>query len=113
MKTTKLYSLICLLICFAMFNNSTMGAGNHLTMSLQNCSQTANTIQFDLYAVSDGSPNSIVSANAFQIGLNFNNAILQNGATLKASYVKGTSQFKNATFNFPVASASNHVRIVQ
>jgi hypothetical protein len=116
MKTTKFQSAICLLICFATFSvNSALAAGNHLTMSLQNCSQpTSNTIQFDLYAINDGSANGDVRANSFQIGINFNTAILQQGAKISASYVKGTTEFPKLNgFNFPVASSSDHIRIVQ
>jgi len=116
MKTTKLLSVISLLICFATLSvNSALAAGNHLTMSLQNCSQpTSNSIQFDLYVVNDGPANSDVRANSFQIGLNFNTAILQSGAKISASYVKGTTEFPQLNgFNFPAASSSDHIRIVQ
>jgi len=97
-----------------MFKGATAG-GNHLTMSLQNCSQpTANTIQFDLYVVNDGDVNSDLRLNSIQCGLNFNQAMLQSGASLSTSYVKGTGDFPELNgFNFPTASSSDHIRIVQ
>jgi len=93
-----------------------VNACNHLTMSLQNCSQpTCNTIQFDLYVVSDGSIGSDLRANAFQYGINFNTGILQSGATVTPSYVSGSSDFipPLAAFNFPASTYPDHIRIVE
>jgi len=114
MKTTRLQSVLCLLICFAMFKGAFAG-GNHLTMSLQNCSQpTSNSIQFDLYVVNDGDVNSDLRLNSIQCGLNFNAIAIQRGATITTSYVKNTTEFPELNgFNFPKASSSDHIRIVQ
>lgn len=113
---SKFLSTISFVICFAVFNSNVFaGSGNHITMSLQNCSQpTSNTIQFDLYAVSDGSPSSDLRANSFQCGINFNRGILQPGATIAVSSLKGSTEFPELNeFNFPAASSSDHLRIVQ
>src|SRR5436190_11309201 len=114
MKTTRLQSVLCLLICFAMFKGAFAG-GNHLTMSLQNCSQpTSNSVQFDLYVVNDGDVNSDLRLNSIQCGLNFNPGALQQGATISTSYVKNTTEFPELNgFNFPKGSSSDHIRIVQ
>lgn len=88
---------------------------NHLTMSLQNCSQTSpTTLQFDLYVVSDGSPSSNLAPIAFQFGVNFNTACLPSGAFMAPSFVNGTSDFIPPlnTFSFP-ASTNGHIRIVE
>jgi len=94
----------------------TISPCNHITMSIQNCSQSSpNNIQFDLYAVSDGSPGSDLRANAFQYGINFNAGILQSGATIGTSYISGTSDFIPPLngFNFPTSVFSDHVRVVE
>src|SRR5438105_563154 len=93
MKTMR--EIIQPYILFLLFllseNTFSQGSGNHITMYLQNCSQTSPTsLQFDLYAVSDGAVSSDLSANAFQYGVNFNTAIL-NGGAATAKYVFGTS----------------------
>jgi hypothetical protein len=87
---------------------------NHLTLSLENCSVTANTIQFDIYATSDGDQTSDLRAHGFQIGLNFNTAILPTRATITTSYVNNSSDFPDlGEFNFPSSPHLDHIRIVQ
>jgi len=89
---------------------------NHLTLSLQNCVQTSpNVIQFDLYAVSDGSFESDLRANSFQYGINFNTGILQSGTGITPSYVNGTSDLIPPLngFTFPSTTFPDHIRIVQ
>jgi len=114
---SKLLATISLMICFAAINGNVFagGSGNHITMSLQNCSQpTSNTIQFDIYVVSDGSPSSDLIANSFQCGINFNREILQPGASLTASFVKNTTEFPELNeFNFPASISPDHIRIVE
>src|SRR5438132_5831883 len=67
---------------------------NHLTMSMENCSMVApDTIQFDLYVVSDGDSASDIRANAFQYGVNFDTCILQTGASKTVSFINGSSDF--------------------
>src|SRR5207248_11212193 len=83
---------------------------------LQNCSNpTCNTIEFDLYVKSDGSPTSDLRANAFQYGVNFNTGILQPAATVTPSYLSGTSAFipPLGGFNFPASGSTDHIRIVE
>jgi hypothetical protein len=53
-------------------------AQEHVTLSLDNITSTANTVEYDLYIVNDGSTSIKLSACAF--GVNFNSNIL-NGAT--------------------------------
>src|SRR5207244_2146993 len=92
----------------------TVNPCNHLTMYLQNCSQpTCNTLQFDLYVKSDGSPTSDLRANAFQYGVNFNTGILPSGATITPSYVGGTDFTGLGAFNFPASGSADHIRIVE
>src|SRR5689334_7057077 len=70
------------------------GSGNHFSMSMNNLLLKApNVVQFDLYVVSDGADTSDLRANSFQYGINFNTGILKPGATIKVSYVKGSSDF--------------------
>src|SRR4029078_3515361 len=96
---TKNYNLLFIVFMTMLwaetdFSAQAQGTGNHLTMYIDNCIQTApNKIRFDMYAVSDGAANNDLRANAFQFGVNFNTAILQAGATITPSFVNGTSDF--------------------
>ncbi len=116
---SKLLTAVCLVSCMGLIGINegySQGVGNHLTFSIQNCSQTSgNTIQFDLYVVSDGATTSDLRANSFQYGINFNTGILRPCAVITPSYVSGSSAFIPPLnlFNFPASSFPDHIRIVE
>jgi len=111
--TIKIQYILCIsiLICRSAFSQ---GTGNHITMFLQNCVQTsANTMEFDLMAMSDGATSSDLRANAFQYGINFNSVII-NGGTITCSYIPATTDFPQLNgFNFPSSPFADHIRIIQ
>ena len=75
----KFYSPVLIVAIFILHSATcfAQGIGNHLTMILDNCSMpSANTIQFDVYAISDGYASSDLRADAFQVGINYNTGIL-------------------------------------
>jgi len=83
---------------------------NHVTMTLQNCSQptsTNNIIQFDLMVVSDGSPGSDLRPNSFQYGITYNSSILQAGDTVAPAYQSNTSDFVGTNFSMNAPSTIN------
>lgn len=71
------------LLGFTMLTYSS-NAQEHLTLSLENISSTANTIEYDLYIVNDGTTEIKLAGCAF--GVNFNNMILNGGTTNENSY---------------------------
>jgi len=117
MKKVQLH--LCLLAVFVLsfsgLNTAYSQGLDHLTMNMQNISQpTDSTIQFDMVAVSDGDSTSDLRANSFQFGINFNDSILPQGATMTASYISGTSDFNGLEgFNFPASPSHNHIRVAQ
>src|SRR4051812_3680717 len=101
------YYLGLIIVCITLLSAKGIAQTNHLTISLDNCSQpSANTLEFDIMVVSDGSVSSDLRANSFQFGVNFNTAILQPAATITASYIIGTSDFIPPLngFSFPASS---------
>src|SRR5260221_3091404 len=94
LKNYKASCLLYLILCCTLYSvlSYAQGVGNHITMSLENCSYpAANIIQFDLFIVSDGASNSKLRLNSTQWGINYDCCILQNGATANLAYVPGTS----------------------
>jgi hypothetical protein len=91
------------------------GTGKHFTMYLDSCKKTANTLQFDMFIVSDGAGNSDLRMNGAQFGLNFNTGILQSGANISPSYINGTTDpiFPNQSWCFPGAISPDHIRATQ
>src|SRR5438477_5636351 len=76
---TKLSAAALALVCVGICNHgNAQGTGNHVTMSLENCTQpTANTMEFDVLIMSDGASNSDLRVNPTQFGINYNSGILQ------------------------------------
>jgi len=111
-----LFAAILIMISGKMFSQ---GVGNHVTMSLENCSQpAANIIQFDLMVVSDGASGSDLRPNSFQYGVNFDTCILQAGDTVVPSYVTNSSDFVGTNFSlnspgFIHSPFLSHIRITQ
>src|SRR5689334_8864481 len=81
------------------------GVGNHLTISMENCAQTANTITFDIFIVSDGAAGSDLRLNSAQFGINYDSCFIPSGGTLNLSYIASSSDFIPVlnTFSFPVS----------
>ncbi len=90
---------------------------NHVTMSMQNCSQpTPNTMQFDLYVVNDGTTS--LKFNGAQYGINFDSVAVANGGHITASVVNNSwdiivSGGSSASFSFPETGPPDHVKIIQ
>lgn len=80
MKTIKIKIIAALFSTLFSFSSF---AQEHVTMSVRNITATANTIEYDLYILNDGSIPLKLSACSF--GVNFNEAIL-NGGTLTYNY---------------------------
>ncbi|MBK7764068.1 MAG: T9SS type A sorting domain-containing protein [Bacteroidetes bacterium] len=59
-------------------------AQEHLTLSLENITSTASTIEYDLYIVNDGSTDIKLAGCAF--GVNYNNMILNGAVASENSY---------------------------
>jgi hypothetical protein len=117
-SSLKIQYLICIsiIVCCNQRNSIAQGVGNHITMSLQNCTQlSGDSIRFDLYVVSDGAVTSDLRLNSIQYGINFNTGILQSGATITTSYVNGSTDtiLKDTSFAFPPSNFPGHIRIVE
>jgi len=114
----KIYFSILFAAILIMISGKTFaqGAGNHLTMSLENCSQpAANIIQFDLFVMSDGVSTSDLRMSSCSYGINFDTCILPSGATITTSYVTGTTDsiFPSPAVSFPASAFRYHIRITQ
>ena len=72
-----------LLISFALLTMAGFSQA-HVTMSLQKISYTSSTIEYDLYIVNDGKD--VLKLSALSYGINFNQAILNDG-TISYSYI--------------------------
>src|SRR5438876_7137480 len=117
MKTT-LWFLYCVCYCLIIFSTTAFAqsSGNHITMSICNCSQpSSNTIEFDLCITSDGAAASDLRLNSTQWGVNFNTGILQSADTVTASYVIGTSDFipPLSGYGIPNNNYPDHIRIIE
>ncbi|GBL35475.1 hypothetical protein EMGBS15_10700 [Filimonas sp.] len=91
-------------------------AADHVTMTLQNPTSTANTLEFDVYIVNDGT--SVLNLGGYQFGINFSNTIL-NGGTPAANgaytYIAGTRDAAFASLSAPsiaYTASTSHLRVV-
>src|SRR5579859_7332010 len=89
----KTLTQACLVICFCLLQFFvsykahsqcvSSATGNHLNMTMENCTQTSDSIiEFDLFITSDGASTSDLRLNSVSYGINFNTAILPSGATI-------------------------------
>src|SRR5436305_15115924 len=92
MKTfTKLSLAAFLIFCCTTNHGFAQGVGDHITMTLDNCTQPTDTsLEFDLFITSDGQASSDLRINSASFGVNFNTAILPVGATLTTTVIGGT-----------------------
>ena len=88
LKNKLSYGLFAVFQFFLLLGFAGHGA-NTVSVSLQNCSSTSTTINFDLYITNTGDVTD--SLNSFQAGIDFNYAGILNGGAISFAYVDGTT----------------------
>jgi hypothetical protein len=112
----KLIGITAILFVIPLAAVFAQGVGNHLTMYLDNCVQTSsNTLEFDMWIVSDGVSSSDLRDGATQFGINFNTGILPSGETITPSYIAGSADsiMSQLAWCFPASSSPDHLRFMQ
>jgi len=114
MKKTLTFFLLTSIIIMISSQMFAQGVGNHLTMSIENCSYSAtDIIQFDLMVTSDGASNSDLRPNNFSCEIKYDSCILQSGAIIAATYVFGSTDsiFPPVNIAFPPSTFPHHIRM--
>jgi hypothetical protein len=81
-----------LMICFFVMAYSGYAA-NTVSVILQNCSSTSNTLNFDLILTNTSGSDNVL--NVFQTGIDFNYDGIANGGAISFTYVAGSSELSS------------------